>query len=81
MIANAAKKAGIRVPDDLENYDKKQYPHWNVFCAMQLGAPMPYPNVAFDNAKVVAALSIEEIETITAKQLLDRGFTVGTQIP
>lgn len=81
MLRPAAKAAGIKVPEDLEDYDKNKYPHWYIFCVMQLGASMPYPGVAFDNAKVVAEIEKDELETITAQQLFDRGFYVGTTIP
>lgn len=81
MIAGAAREAGIKVPEDPGNYNRDQYPHWFIFCTMQLGASMPYPGVHFDNAKVIAEISDDELETITAQQLFDRGFYVGTPIP
>lgn len=39
MIADAAVRAGIKVPDDLDEYDPLKYPHWHIFCMVQLGAP------------------------------------------
>jgi len=54
MIAPAAKEAGIKLPPDLENFDSKAYPHWQVFCRMQLGQPMPHASAHWDNAKVIA---------------------------
>ena len=81
MLVSPAKKAGMKVPDDLENYDKDKYAHFHIFEMCQIGAPMPYPSVAWDNAKVVASLSDEETDTITYKQLLEKGFQVGYSRP
>lgn len=77
LIAPAAEQAGIKLPDDVENYDKSQYPHWHVFSAMQLGAPMPHACAHWDNAKVIATLDDTEILTITPEQLEEKGFAIG----
>lgn len=77
MIAPAAGEAKIKMPPDLENYDKEQYPHWFVFCQLQLGSPMPYPSVDWDNAKVIASLSSEEILKVTPEELVAKGFCIG----
>ena len=77
MIAPAAEEAGIKLPPDLENYEASQYPHWLVFCRMQLGQPMPYPSVDWGNAKIVAAISNEEITKVTPEELVAKGFAIG----
>ena len=77
MIAPAAEEAGIKLPSDLENYDKSLYPHWFVFCGTQLGKPMPYSSVDWDNAKVIASLDDTEILQVTPEQLEAKGFLVG----
>lgn len=77
MIVPAAKEAGIKVPSDLENFEPKQFPHWTVFSRMQLGQPMPYPTVDWDNARVVAKLNKEKVKKITPKQLIEAGFLIG----
>ena len=77
MIALAAKEAGIKLPSDLENFEASEYPYWVVFSKMQLGQPMPHPGVDWENAKVVAAVPIEEITKITPEQLIVRGFSIG----
>ena len=81
MISGAARDAGIEVPEDPEDYDKDKYPRWYIFCIMQLGASMPYPGVHFDNAKIIAEIKDDELETVTAQQLFDRGFYTGATIP
>jgi len=76
-LVKAAQAAGIKVPDDPNNYDHGEYIHWHVFCAMQLGAPMPSPSSHWNNAKTIAAIPDSEIKTVTHKQILERGFEIG----
>lgn len=76
-LVEAAKEAGMKVPENLEDYGKDKYPHWFVYTEMQLGASMPYAGVHWDNAKVVAELSDKEIKTITPEELKGRGFLIG----
>jgi len=76
MLYNAAEEAGMKTPTK-EGWDKEEYPHFHVFCFMQLGESMPYSGCHWDNAKVIADLTDEEIKTITVDGLLDRGFAVG----
>ncbi len=77
MIAPAAEEAGIKVPEDLEEYKAIEYPHWAVFCRVQLGAPMPHASAHWDNAKVVASIPDKEIMIISYQKLLDKGLAVG----
>lgn len=80
LLVGPAEEAGIKVPpgdpDTLE-FDRAEFPHWYVFVTMQLGASMPGPTAHWDNAKVVATLSDEEIKTATPEQLIERGFAIG----
>lgn len=77
MAVTPCKNAGIPVPNDLENYDKKLFNRFFVYCAVQLGASMPRPNSHFTNAELIASLDDNEVETITYQQLLDRGLEIG----
>ncbi len=72
----AAKAAGMKVPDDPEDYDRQDYPHWHGFVSLQVGVAMRGAHVHWENAKVMAAVSDEEIKEITALQLEDRGFVL-----
>jgi len=73
-LVSAAEDAGIKVPENLEDFDSDKYPHWHVFMAVQLGVPMPSPGCHFENAKIIAALSNKEALTIMMKQLREKGF-------
>lgn len=77
MLLTPAKDAGMKVPDDAENFNKEEYPHFYVFLQVQLGAPMPFPSAHFENAKVIAQLSDDEILNITYAELLEKGFAEG----
>lgn len=81
MIEPAAKNAGISVPNDLENYDKNDYPHWFIFCQLQLGAPMPHCQAHFENAKVIADIPTENLKTMTVDDFDDAGVVIGYPIP
>ena len=73
MIEEAARKAGMKVPDDLDEYPLRDFPHWFVFCQAQLGRRCE-PGEHWENAKVVAAIPDDEITEITIQRLIDKGF-------
>jgi len=77
MLIYPAKNAGMKVPEDADNYDPNEFPHFHVFCTVQIGAPHPYAGCHFDNAKIIAALSDKEIKEITYEELMDNGFQIG----
>lgn len=81
MLIPAAICAGISVPTNLDSFASSDYPHWSVFCLMQLGQPMPSAHAHFDNAGVVASISHDDIFTVTAEDLIARGFSIGHAIP
>lgn len=63
------------IPDlsESDDFDKNEFPHFAVFCGMQLAVPMG-PGDHWENAKVVAAIPEQEIRTVTPQILWDRGF-------
>ena len=81
MLIAPAEKAGMAVPPDPENFDREEYPHFAVFCAVQLGASMPTPVAHWDNAKVIAAVPEDKIRTITFNQLIANGLSIGYPTP
>jgi len=78
MLIEPAKKAGIKIPDNVDDYDKEKFAHFFVFCFAQLGQSMPYPSAHWDNAKIIASFSDEEIKLVTGKMLLEKGFAIGS---
>jgi len=77
ILAAYAIEAGMKVPDNPDEFDKEQFPHFFIFCAMQLGAPMPHAAAGWENAKAIAAIPEEDLKTITADDIYKRGFQIG----
>ena len=73
MIAEAARRAGMEVPPDPDDFDKAKYPHFHVFCEVQL-CRATFPDEPHHNARVIAALSRDEVTTLTLRQFIDRGL-------
>lgn len=76
LLVGPAKEAGIKVPDDVEQYDRDAYPHWHLFCCIQLGARMPSPTAHWDNAKIIAQIPATEVPQVTWEQLVSLGISV-----
>lgn len=75
MLVGPARQAGITVPDNVEDYDKEQFPHWIVYLtAQQLGTGLPCPAAQFDNARVIAAIPEDRIRKTTMADLIALGF-------
>ncbi len=81
MLIGPAKKAGMKVPFDADNFNPKDYPHFSVFCSVQLGAPMPSWTSHWTNAKIIAAIPDNKIKTITYRDLTKMGFEIGYPMP
>lgn len=77
VLAVVARESGMKVPEDLNNYDKDEFPHWHVYLTLQLGAPMPHPSAHWDNAKVIAKIPPNQIRKISMKNIMERGFAIG----
>ena len=67
MLVTPAEAAGMKVPENLKEFSHNEYPHWYVYCAVQLGAPMPYASAHFDNAVLIAKIPDTDIRSITSK--------------
>jgi hypothetical protein len=73
MLLQHAEAAGMKVPPDVDNYEPKEFPHFHVFCNVQLGRSMNWDEPSH-NAEVIAKISDEKIFTITIRDLLTLGF-------
>ena len=74
MLTDAATQAGMKVPDDPENFDKGVYPHFFVFCNVQLNRPVEHGE-HWENAKVIAKIPDEQITKVTVQDLIDLGLS------
>ena len=78
MFEPMAKKSGMKIPKDREDYDPNKYPHWHVLLTTCLGQPMPYPGCHWDNAKIIADIPEEELMKLTYDQLIEKGLSLGS---
>ena len=76
MLVPAASAAGMTVPDDPEDFNADEFPHFHVFCVLQLGKPMRTPGECWENAKVIAGIPGDLICHITVGGCVDRGFVL-----
>lgn len=74
MLVDAAKEAGIPVPEDPGNFDPEQFPRFQLFCAAQLCRSIR-PGEHWENAKVVAKVPEDRLKTITWSELIDMGLS------
>jgi len=74
MIAEAAKQAGMKTPENPDDgFDAKEYPHFNIYCAVQLGRAIRWGE-HWENAKVVARIPNDKLETVTLQDLIEDGL-------
>lgn len=78
MLISAAEQAGMKCPtiEELgkkEKVDKNKYPHFSVFCTLQLGRSIQWGE-QFENAKIIAAFSEEELKKATLEDFLKKGL-------
>jgi hypothetical protein len=72
-IAKAAQDAGMAVPSDLDSYNQEAYPHWDVYCKVQLGVPVTWGN-HWRNAKIITDIPLDRIRDVTLQDLEALGF-------
>jgi hypothetical protein len=77
MLVDAAKQAGIKTPPNPDDFSKvkDEYPHFYVFCELQLGHTL-YNGMTshWDNAKIIADIPDDKIRTITCGEIYNLGF-------
>lgn len=82
LLVPAAVQAGMSVPADPDaDFNKEEFPHFWVFRQIQCGAPMPSPDAHWENAKVIAKLSVAELKTVTMFGLVKLGCQFGYTTP
>jgi hypothetical protein len=72
MLVGPAKAAGMKVPEDPENFVAEEYVRFQIYLAFQLGAPLPYPSAHWDNAKIIAELTDEDLQKVTVGEMMER---------
>lgn len=75
MLVEAAQKAGMKCPEDPDNtpYDRNDYPHFWVFCQLQLGRGIQWGE-HWDNAVIIAKIPEEKLKTMLLPDFLALGL-------
>ena len=73
MLASAAHAAGMAVPDNPDNFLAEDYPHFHVFCGVQLCRPMLSPGEHWENAEIIAAIPKDTLYSMQANDLRKLG--------
>lgn len=75
----AAKEAGMACPDEeVANMSeveeaKDSYPHFFVYCMLQLCRPITWGN-HWHNAEIIAAVPAEQLKTMSEQDFRNLGF-------
>lgn len=73
MLRRFAWQAGMPTPPDAENYDREQYPHFEVYRNWQLGRSLRHLEAPQWNADLIANIPEEQIRKVTWGELEQMG--------
>jgi hypothetical protein len=73
MLVSHADSAGMKVPEDPDNFDANKYPHFSVYLTWQIGRPIIRNTSHWDNAKIIADIPEDKIKLITYGELIALG--------
>lgn len=76
MFKPHIEDSNLKLPDDFEDYDPEQYPHFHVFMLTHLCQPI-YIWALEENANIIAAISEDEIRQVTFEHLIKKGIVYG----
>ena len=74
MLKQPAIEAGIKVPQDPNNYEPDDYKHFHAFCILQLGRSMKMDGEQWRNAKIIAKVPEDKIKAMTLEDFLVLGL-------
>lgn len=77
MFYNHIKDSKLKMPEDFENYDPEEYPHFHVFILTHLGQPIDIAALE-DNANIIADIPENTIKSVTLNDLMEKGVVFGT---
>lgn len=71
MLVAPALKAGIKVPPlkEIDSFDEASYPHFALFCMIQIGRPLRTWKEQYYNAQLISKLSTKDIFELDAERL------------
>lgn len=77
MFYNHIKDSKLKMPEDFENYDPEEYPHFHVFILTHLGQLIDIAALE-DNANIIADIPENAIKSVTINDLMEKGVVFGT---
>lgn len=71
MLVAPALRAGIKVPPlkEIDSFDEASYPHFALFCMIQIGKPLSSLKDLDYNAQLISELSGQDILELDAEKL------------
>ncbi|TPI86431.1 hypothetical protein [Mesorhizobium sp. B2-8-9] len=79
LYLDAARRAGLAVPDDWRSYHKDAFPHYHVFATMQRARKDAAKKTVFASARIVAKVSAEETKTLSLYHFMQLGFDLSSR--
>lgn len=76
MFRTHIKDSKLEMPEDFENYNPEEYPHFHVFMLTHLAQPICIEALE-ENANIIAEIPMENIKTVTYEQLEGMGVEFG----
>lgn len=78
MLVDSAERAGMKIPpaeelDTAPGFDKDKYPHFYVYCLLQLGRSMDWDE-PWTNAKVIAGIPEDKLRAMTIEDFMAAGL-------
>jgi len=77
MFLNHVEGTGLKVPEDASEFNKDEFPHWEVFLLLHLGRNIPNMNDIHYNAEIIAKIPDDQIRKITVNQLQALGVDLS----
>jgi hypothetical protein len=74
MLIPAAEKAGMKVPENPDNFKATKFPHFAVFCNLQLGRAMTSWEEHWYNAETIAKIPEEKVKKMTVQDFREAGI-------
>lgn len=68
LVDFAHEDMKAKIPQDVNNYEDEDYPHFKVWSIIQIGKAMDLEQVK-ENSRIIANLSDKEVKEISFRQL------------
>lgn len=78
MFRTHIKDSNLKIPEDFDNFDPVEYPHFQVFLNVHLGRPIIVECLE-DNANIIADIDEKDLMegNVTYQDLFDKGVILG----